>query len=111
MSGNQPVKEKDEGKKQSGRREVLVVNGEQLSGYDDNLVTDLANYLSEKLKVKAKRDGTDILIDIKDTQLSKTDLRVYLKKFLHKNNINTVFKIISPSATGNNLLLYKQKEM
>ncbi len=112
MSESQPVKEEEEKtKKQTEKREVLVVNSEQLSGYNDNLVTDLANYLNEKLKIKAKRDGTDILLDIKNIQLSKTDLRLYIKKFLRKNNINNIFKIISPAATGNSLLLAKQKEI
>ncbi|WEU40194.1 MAG: 60S ribosomal protein L22 [Candidatus Odinarchaeum yellowstonii] len=112
MSENQPVKEeKEKTKKQPDKREVLVVNSEQLSGYNDNLVTDLANYLNEKLKVKAKRDGTDILLNIKDIQLSKTNLRLYIKKFLRKNNIDNIFKITSPTATGNSLLLSKQKEI
>lgn len=95
---------------QKGGEQVLVINGEQLSGYNDILVNDLSNYINEKIRMKAKRDGTDILVTVKAGKLSKTDLRLLIKKFLYKNNISNVFKITSPAAKGNSLLLMKLKE-
>ena len=104
-------KGKKEKTKTKTEDKIFVLNGEFLSGYNDVLVTDLAKYIDEKITGKAKRDGTDVLISAKDKTVSKTKLRILIKKFLHKNDIDKTFKIISLAGKGNTLIIKKQKEV
>ncbi|MHA1754026.1 MAG: 60S ribosomal protein L22 [Candidatus Odinarchaeia archaeon] len=101
-----------EGNKKEAEKEeaIYVINAEYLSGYNDALVDDMANFLGEKIEGKVKRDGTDILINA-HKGVSKTALRTLLKKFIHKNNIKNAFKILSPAGKGNILILQKIKEL
>ncbi|MHA1409785.1 MAG: 60S ribosomal protein L22 [Candidatus Odinarchaeia archaeon] len=105
------TEKKGKSKKQKTKENILVLNGEYLSGYNDVFLNELAEFITEKIDGKAKRDGTDILINAKNKAFSKTKLKFLVKKFLHKKEIGDTFKLISLAGKGNTLIIQKRREI
>ena len=75
---------------------------EHLSWVDDKLIEDLSSFLEDRVGNDAviTKDGKKILIGFsKEPQYNKRNLKTYLKKFLHKNDLKDRLRVIS---TGKN---------
>ncbi len=74
---------------------TVTLNINDLSYFNDKMVTDLTRYLAEALpQLNVTRNGSELEI-IMPTQLSKRVIRLRIKKFLHKNKISNDFRPIS----------------
>ena len=79
---------------------IYEVICEHLSWVDDKLVDDLSSFIENKMNEDAiiTKDGKKILIgfSVKPTQ-NKRNVKTFLKKFLHKNDLKDKLRIISTS--------------
>jgi hypothetical protein len=76
----------------------LTIEVRDLIGHGGELGDALVNFLTEKLPkgVKVSRAENEIYVRSESkSSLSKTDLRPYLKRFLHLNNLREDLKVIS----------------
>ncbi|NHI93245.1 MAG: hypothetical protein EAX96_12165 [Candidatus Lokiarchaeota archaeon] len=75
---------------------------EHLSWVDDKLLDDLSSFLEDKIGNEAviTKDGKKVLVGFsKDPNYNKRNIKIYLKKFLHKNDLKDRLRAIS---TGKN---------
>jgi len=76
----------------------VTIEVRDLMGHGGELGDALVNFLTEKLPkdVKVSRAENEIYVRSESkSSLSKTDLRPYLKRFLHLNNLREDLKVIS----------------
>jgi hypothetical protein len=74
-----------------------------------DIVKELATFLEEKTKTKAETGTNDITIKGEGEEaVSRTYLRVLLRKFLHRNELKDYYRIISGK---DNTLVVKEKKI
>lgn len=80
----------------------------ELKSEGSEVVKDLATYLKEKTGAKVETGTDDIVIKTEDVKVSRTYLRVLLRKFLHKKELKEYFRVIGGKE---NSLFIKGKEV
>jgi len=78
-----------------------LVDVEKLTLEHENLLDELVEFLKSKLsEFDIEREGNNIIIR-SENEVSKRKIRLFLKKFLHKNELDKDFKTVSG---GSNIL-------
>jgi len=70
------------------------VNIAQLKDEGSDLIKELADFLKEQTKVEANILTDDIIVKSEEKPISRTYLRVLLRKFLHKQELKEYYRII-----------------
>lgn len=78
---------------------AYVVDADHLTWVEDRLVDELGTYIEEKLPTGSviDRSGKNVLIGFTEGQINKRQLKLFLKKFLHKFELKEKFRVISIS--------------
>jgi hypothetical protein len=86
----------------------IVIDVSELRGVDGESVKELAEFLEEKIQAKIDVGGNEITVktENEDIVLSKTHMRVLLRKFLHKSELKEDFRVISG---GENVFMIKTR--
>ena len=84
------------------------INISELKGEGSDLIKDLTEFLKEKTKVKVETTVDSIIVKGEGKTVSRTYLRVLLKKFLHKNELRDYFRVI---GLEENTLMVKEKKI
>ena len=87
-----------------------IIDADHLTWVEEGLVDELSTFIEEKLPTGSVVDksGKNILIGFTQNQLNKRQLKVYLKKFLHKFDLKEKFRIIA--TTEEEFKIQKRKE-
>jgi hypothetical protein len=88
--------------------EEARINISELKSEGSEVVKDLATYLQEKTGAKVETGTDDMVIKTEDAKVSRTYLRVLLRKFLHKKELKEYFRVIGGKE---NSLVIKGKEV
>lgn len=80
----------------------------ELKNEGSEVVKDLATYLKEKTGTKVETGTDDIVIKTGDVEVSRIYLRVLLRKFLHKKELEEYFRVIGGKE---NSLVIKGREV
>jgi hypothetical protein len=82
------------------------VNIAQLKDEGSDLIKELADFLKEQTKAEADVLTNDIVVKSEEKPISRTYLRVLLRKFLHKQELKEYYRIIGGKE---NTLVIKKK--
>lgn len=88
--------------------EEARINISELKSEGSEVVKDLATYLKEKTGAKVETGTDDVVIKTDDVKVSRTYLRVLLRKFLHKKELEEYFRVIGGKE---NSLVIKGREV
>jgi hypothetical protein len=83
------------------------INISELKGEGSDLIKELTEFLKEKTKVEVEATIDAIIVKGEGKSVSRTYLRVLLKKFLHKNELKDYFRVIGKEE---NTLMIKEKK-
>ncbi len=72
----------------------IKVEISELKKEDEDLVNDLVSFLKEKAKTDVEKATNDIILKNSDKNVSRTHLRLLLRKFLHKEELKELFRVI-----------------
>ncbi|MDD1778842.1 MAG: 60S ribosomal protein L22 [Candidatus Helarchaeota archaeon] len=77
----------------------FVIDADHLTWMEDRLLNELNSFMETRLPAGSivDRSGKNILIGFTKSKLNKRDLKTYLKKFLHKFELEEKFHIIATS--------------
>ncbi len=82
-----------------------LVDAEKLTLEREELLNELVEFLKLKLpEFNIEREGNNITIR-SENEVSKRKIRLFLKKFLHKNELDKSFKAVS--GGGNTIIILK----
>jgi len=82
-----------------------LVDAEKLTLEREELLDELVEFLKLKLpEFNIEREGNNIVIK-SENEVSKRRIRLFLKKFLHKNELDKNFKAVS--GGGNTIIILK----
>lgn len=84
------------------------INVSELKSENGGLIKELTQFLKEKTKAEVETATSDITVKGEGETVSKTYLRVLLKKFLHKKELKDRFRIIGERE---NTLIVKEKKV
>jgi hypothetical protein len=84
------------------------INISELKGEGSDLIKKLTEFLKEKTKVEVEATINSIIVKGEGKTVSRTYLRVLLKKFLHKNELKDYFRVI---GLEENTLMVKEKKI
>ncbi|MGD0495760.1 MAG: 60S ribosomal protein L22 [Candidatus Bathyarchaeia archaeon] len=70
------------------------ININELKSEGSDLIKELATYLKEKTNAKIETGTNELVVKGEEANVSRTYLRVLLKKFLHKNELKNYFRVI-----------------
>ncbi|UCF44862.1 MAG: 60S ribosomal protein L22 [Candidatus Bathyarchaeota archaeon] len=73
----------------------IKVDASELKGEGSEVIQKLANFIKEKTSAEVTTESKTITVKGEDASVSKKRLRVFLKKFLHKQELKDYFKVIS----------------
>jgi len=82
------------------------ININELKSEGSDLIKELTTFLKEKTNAKVEA-GTDELVVGEEANISRTYLRVLLRKFLHKKELKDYFRVIGGKE---NTLIIKGKK-
>jgi hypothetical protein len=82
------------------------VNIAQLKDEGSDLIKELADFLKEQTKAEVDILTDDIVVKSEEKPISRTYLRVLLRKFLHKQELKEYYRIIGGKE---NTLVIKKK--
>ncbi|MFW9829308.1 MAG: hypothetical protein ACFFEY_17170 [Candidatus Thorarchaeota archaeon] len=89
---------------------VCTINVKELSFKNEQHVLDLIRFLSEALpQINLNRNGHDVEIEM-PSQLSKRTIKLRIKKFLYKNNLNKDFRPLSYKTAESEGYIMKEKK-
>jgi hypothetical protein len=89
----------------------IALNVKDLSFKSEQHVIDLLRYLNEALpQISINRDGFDVEI-ITPQKLSKKVIKLRIKRFLHKKELNNDFRPISFKDANKNGYIIKEKKL
>ena len=81
----------------------------ELKAEGSDLVKDLAEFLREKTNNKVETGTNEIIVKGDDKEgVSRTHMRVLLRKFLHKKELKDFFRVIGGKE---NVLIVKEKKI
>ena len=73
----------------------IEVDTSQLKGEGKELVEQLARFLRNKTAAEVKNESNKLVIKSENRMISRKNLRVLLKKFLHQKELRDYFRVIS----------------
>lgn len=73
----------------------IKVDASELKGEGSEVIQKLANFIKEKTSAEVTTESKTITVKGEGASVSKKRLRVFLKKFLHKQELKDYFKVIS----------------
>ncbi len=76
---------------------TVVVNVSDLRGYEGDYVQDLVDFLEERLDVTVAIAKNEVSLEFEEEKEvpSRKDLRLILRKFLHREYLKEIFRVIS----------------
>jgi hypothetical protein len=77
----------------------------ELKGEGSDLVKELADFIKDKTKAEVKTETSEIVVTGEKETVSRTYLRVLLRKFLHKKELKDFFRVI---GSKENMLMIKE---
>jgi hypothetical protein len=80
----------------------------ELKNEGSDLIKELTAYLKEKTNSKVDAGANDIVIKGEEATVSRTYLRLLLRKFLHKKELKEYFRVIGGKE---NALVVKGKKV
>ncbi len=80
----------------------------ELKTESGDLVKDLADYVKEKTKADVETTTDELLVKTGDKPVSRKNLRVVLRKFLHREQLTDYFRVIGKNA---DTLVIKEKKV
>jgi hypothetical protein len=80
----------------------------ELKGEGSDVIKKLTEFLKEKTKVEVEATTDTIIVKGEGKSVSRTYLRVLLRKFLHKNELKDYFRVI---GVEENTLMVKEKKV
>jgi hypothetical protein len=83
------------------------INISELKSEGSDIIKDLTEFLKEKTKAEVEATTDTIIVKGEGKNVSRTHLRVLLKKFLHKNELKDYFRVIGAKE---NTLMVKEKK-
>jgi hypothetical protein len=84
------------------------INISELKGEGSDVIKELTEFLKEKTKVEVEATTDTIIVKGEGKSVSRTHLRVLLRKFLHKNELRDYFRVIGAEE---NTLMVKTKKI
>ncbi len=66
----------------------------KLKSEGSDLIKELAEFLKEKTRAEVEIATNEIIVKSEEKAVSKSYLRVLLRKFLHKNELKDYFRVI-----------------
>ena len=75
--------------------EEMRIETKELKGEGSDVMKNLESFLKEKTGAEVESRADDIIIKSKEATVSRTYLRVLLRKFLHKNELKDYYRVIS----------------
>jgi hypothetical protein len=86
----------------------MRVNISELKSEGSDLIKELAEFLEEKTKAEVERAADEIVVKGEGKSVSRSYLRVLLRKFLHKQELKEYFRVIGGKE---NTLIVKEKKI
>ena len=83
------------------------VSTSELKREGSHLIEELVEFLKEKTKTEIEQGTDDITLKDENNVLSRTHLRVLLRKFLHKKELKDYYRIIAGKES--NLVVKERK--
>jgi hypothetical protein len=83
------------------------ININELKSEGGDLIKELATFLKEKTNADVEAGVDELVIKSEEAKVSRTYLRVLLKKFIHKNELKDHFRVIGGKE---NTLIVKGKK-
>jgi hypothetical protein len=84
------------------------VNISELKSEGSDLIKELVEFLVEKTKVEVERVTDEIVVKGEGKNVSRSYLRVLLRKFLHKRELKEYFRVIGGKE---NTLVIKERKI
>lgn len=85
-----------------------IINISELKGEGSDVIKELTEFLKEKTKVEVEATVNTIVVKGEGKHVSRTYLRVLLRKFLHKTELKDSFRVI---GAAENTLMVKEKKI
>jgi len=85
----------------------MRVDISELKSEGSDLIKELVEFLGEKTKVEVERATDEIVVKGEGKNVSRSYLRVLLRKFLHKQELKEYFRVIG--GKENTLVIKKRK--
>ena len=86
----------------------MRVNISELKSEGSDLIKELVEFLGEKTKAEVERATDEIVVEGKGKNVSRSYLRVLLRKFLHKQELKEYFRVIGGKE---NTLVIKERKI
>jgi len=86
----------------------MRVNISELKSEGSDLIKELIEFLGEKTKVEVERATDEIVVKGEGKNVSRSYLRVLLRKFLHKQELKEYFRVIGGKE---NTLVIKERKI
>ena len=86
-----------------------VIEISELRGEDDETIKDLVKFLEDRTNGEAKATGSQIILSYTEEAEapSRSHMRVLLRKFLHKEELKGLFRVI---AGKENVFVIKERK-
>lgn len=86
----------------------MRVDISELKSEGSDLIKELVEFLGEKTKVEVERATDEIVVKGEEKNVSRSYLRVLLRKFLHKQELKEYFRVIGGKE---NTLVIKERKI
>jgi len=86
----------------------MKVDVSELKSEGSDLIKELAEFLEEKTKAEVETATDEIVVKGEGKNVSKSYLRVLLRKFLHKQELKEYFRVIGGKE---NTLIVKERKI
>ncbi len=86
----------------------MIVDISELKSEGSDVIKELIEFLEEKTKAEVKRATDEIVVKGEGKNVSRSYLRVLLRKFLHKQELKEYFRVIGGKE---NTLVIKERKI
>jgi len=86
----------------------MRVDISELKSEGSDLIRELAEFLKEKTKAEVETATNEIIVKGEGKNVSRSYLRVLLRKFLHKQELKEYFRVIGGKE---NILIVKERKI
>ena len=86
----------------------MKVDISDLKSEGGDLIEELAEFLKEKTKAEVETATNELVVKREGENVSRSYLRVLLRKFLHKNELKEYFRVIGGKE---NTLIVKERKI
>lgn len=86
----------------------MRVDISELKSEGSDLIKELVEFIGEKTKVEVERETDEIVVKGEGKNVSRSYLRVLLRKFLHKQELKEYFRVIGGKE---NTLVIKERKI